>query len=439
MTIDIAVANGIDGSRAQTGDAVFKKIAWRFMPLLFICYVVAYLDRVNVGFAKLTMLSDLGFSDAAYGVGAGIFFIGYFMAEVPSNLILHRVGARRWIARIMITWAVVSASMALTQSTTVFYILRFLLGVAEAGFLPGILLYLSQWFPAHRRGKMVAILMAGNPVSGIIGGPVSGYILHSMNGVQGLAAWQWLFILEAIPAVILGVVVLYFLTDKVGEARWLHDDERTVAVAELEADAVNITHSSVRYGLTGGRVWLLCVILFFIVMGTSTIGFFQPTIIKSAGISDPLTIGLLTIIPYVAALFGMFWAARSSDRQRERRWHVIIPVLIAVPGFLICAVFGQGSPLLSMIGLTIATAGIITSLPMFWALPSSFLGGAGAAAGIALINSTGNLASFVGPSLMGWLQGLTQSLTSGLAIVAICLLISVVMILLWVPARLVNH
>ncbi len=339
----------------------------------------------------------------------------------------------------MVTWAIVSASMALTQSTTVFYILRFLLGVAEAGFLPGILLYLSQWFPTHRRGKMVAVLMAGNPVSGIIGGPVSGYILHAMNGVRGLAAWQWLFVLEAVPAAILGVIVYFFLTDNVLDALWLDDRERAVAAAEIDAGAVNITHTSVRYGLTGGRVWLLCVILFFIVMGSSTIGFFQPTIIKSSGISDPMTIGLLTTIPYLAALVGMFWAARSSDYRRERRWHVIIPVLVSIPGFLLCALFGQDNPTLSMIGLTIATAGIITSLPMFWALPTSFLGGAGAAAGVALINSTGNLASFVGPSLMGWLQGLTHSLTSGLAIVAICLLISIAMILLWVPARLVNH
>ena len=438
MTID-ATAAGLADAEVHAGDAVFRKITWRFMPLLFICYVVAYLDRVNVGFAKLTMLNDLGFSDAAYGLGAGIFFIGYFMAEVPSNLILHRVGARRWIAKIMVTWAIVSASMALTQSTTVFYILRFLLGVAEAGFLPGILLYLSQWFPTHRRGKMVAVLMAGDPVSGIIGGPVSGYILHAMNGVRGLAAWQWLFVLEAVPAAILGVIVYFFLTDNVLDALWLDDRERAVAAAEIDAGAVNITHTSVRYGLTGGRVWLLCVILFFIVMGSSTIGFFQPTIIKSSGISDPMTIGLLTTIPYLAALVGMFWAARSSDYRRERRWHVIIPVLVSIPGFLLCALFGQDNPTLSMIGLTIATAGIITSLPMFWALPTSFLGGAGAAAGVALINSTGNLASFVGPSLMGWLQGLTHSLTSGLAIVAICLLISIAMILLWVPARLVNH
>jgi sugar phosphate permease len=437
MNVDISTS-ALAAERTPSADAVYRKIAWRFMPLLFVCYVVAYLDRVNVGFAKLTMLSDLGFSDAAYGLGAGIFFIGYFMAEVPSNLILHRVGARRWIGRIMITWALVSASMAWTHTTTQFYVLRFFLGVAEAGFLPGILLYLSQWFPAHRRGKMVAILMAGNPVSGIVGGSVSGYIMHSMNGVYGLAAWQWLFILEALPAAILGITVFLFLTDSVQDAHWLSSSERAVAKVEIDADAATRQHTSIRYGLTGGRVWLLCAILFLIVMGTSTIGFWQPTIIKSSGISDPLTIGLLTMIPYCAALAGMFWAGHSSDRRCERRWHVMIPIAVSIPGFLLCASFGN-EPVIAMIGLTIATAGIITSLPMFWALPTSFLGGAGAAAGVALINSTGNLASFVGPAFMGWIQSLTHSLATGLVVVSGSLVIAVAMILIWVPAKLVDH
>ncbi|GJH15871.1 MFS transporter [Caballeronia novacaledonica] len=437
MDLDLN-AGTLPAENARSGDAVFRKIAWRFMPLLFICYVVAYLDRVNVGFAKLTMLNDLGFSDAAYGIGAGIFFIGYFMAEVPSNLILHRVGARRWIGRIMVTWAIMSAAMAWTHSTTQFYVLRFLLGVAEAGFLPGILLYLSQWFPAHRRGRMVAILMAGNPVSGIIGGAVSGYILHAMNGWHGMAAWQWLFLLEAAPAALLGLVVYFFLTDKVADARWLDAGERAVASAEIAADAAARTHTSIRYGLTGRRVWLLCAILFFIVMGTSTIGFFQPTIIRNSGVKDPLMIGLLATIPYLAALIGMIYAGRSSDRMRERRWHAVVPVLLSVPGFLLCA-FGGHEPLIAMIGLTIATASIITSLPMFWALPSSFLGGAGAAAGIALINSTGNLASFVGPALLGWLHGTTHSLAVGLMVVSGCLLIASMMILRWVPADVVNR
>jgi MFS family permease len=271
-----------------------------------------------------------------------------------------------------------------------------------------------------------------------VGGSVSGYIMHSMNGIHGLAAWQWLFILEAAPAAILGTIVFFFLTDTVQEAHWLSGSERAVARAEIDADAATKQHTSIRYGLTGARVWLLCAILFLIVMGTSTVGFWQPTIIKSSGVSDPLTIGQLTTIPYCAALAGMFWAGRSSDRRRERRWHVMIPIALSIPGFLLCALFGN-EPVIAMIGLTIATAGIITALPMFWALPTSFLGGAGAAAGVALINSTGNLASFVGPALMGWVQSATHSLAAGLAVVSVSLVAAVVMILIWVPAKLVNH
>lgn len=422
----------------RLAEPTFKKIMWRFMPLLFICYVVSYLDRINVGFAKLTMLNDLSFSNAVYGLGAGIFFIGYFLAEVPSNMILHRVGARRWIARIMITWSLLSAATALVQTPMQFYVLRFFLGIAEAGFFPGIVLYLTLWFPAHRRGKMVALLMAGNPVSGILSGLLSGYILHTMNTVHGLAGWQWLFILEAAPAMVLGIVVLYFLTDKVQDAHWLSTEEKALVADEIKRDNSNKTHSSIRQGLLGGRVWLMCGILFLVVMGTSTIGFWQPSIISASGISDPRLIGVISAVPYLAALLGMYLMGRSSDKHRERRWHAVLPILFAVPGFLICAFF-PGQPMLALLGLTIATAGIITALPMFWALPTSFLGGAGAAAGIALINSTGNLASFAGPALLGMLKDMTQSMTSGLVIVAVCVFISALMILLFVPAKVANH
>ncbi|MDB5980432.1 MAG: Nitrate/nitrite transporter [Pseudomonas sp.] len=424
--------------RPALAESTFKKIMWRFMPLLFLCYVVSYLDRINVGFAKLTMLNDLSFSNTVYGLGAGIFFIGYFFAEVPSNMILHRVGARRWIARIMITWSLISAATALVHTPMQFYVLRFLLGIAEAGFFPGIVLYLTLWFPAHRRGKMVALLMAGNPVSGILGGLVSGYILHTMNAVQGLAGWQWLFVIEAAPALVLGIVVLFFLTDKVTDAQWLSNEERTLVAEEIKDDNSAKTHSSVRQGLLGGRVWLMCGILFLLVMGTSTIGFWQPSIISNSGIADPRMVGALSAVPYLAALLGMYLAGKSSDRHRERRWHAVIPLLVAVPGFLICAFF-PSIPWLAITGLIIATAGIITSLPMFWALPTSFLGGAGAAAGIALINSTGNLASFVGPALLGALKDLTQSMTAGLVIVAVCVFISALAILLFVPAKMVNR
>ncbi len=424
-------------SDTAASNSIYTRVAWRFMPLLFLCYVVAYLDRVNVGFAKLQMLSDLHLSEAMYGFGAGIFFIGYFFFEVPSNLLLHKLGARRWIARIMITWAILSAATAWVHSPLTFYVLRFFLGVAEAGFFPGIVLYLTYWFPAHRRGKMVALLMAGNPVSGILGGPISGYIMHRLAHGGALAGWQWLFILEALPALVLGAIVLFFLDDRVKDAKWLPQAERDFIAGEIEAEQHSKTHDSLRTVFTSLRVWQLCAILFGIVMGSYAVGFWQPTIIKGSGITDPLVIGLLTVVPYLAALVSMILVGRHADRTRERRWHVVAPQCLAALGFVICAYAGHNT-YIAMLGLTCAATGVITALPMFWALPTSFLGGAGAAAGIALINSTGNLAGFVSPALVGWLSALTGSLNSSLFLIAGCLLASAALILTQLPAHVVN-
>jgi len=412
-------------------NSIYSRVTWR-------CYVVAYLDRVNVGFAKLQMLNDLHFSEAMYGFGAGIFFIGYFFFEVPSNLLLHRLGARRWIARIMVTWAVLSAATAWVSSPTMFYVLRFFLGVAEAGFFPGLVLYLTYWFPAHRRGKMVAFLMAGNPVAGIVGGPMSGYIMHRLAGSGGFAGWQWLFVLEALPALILGVVIFCFLDDRVKDAKWLSADERDFIATEIDAEDKSKSHGSVREVFTSLKVWLMCAILFGIVMGSYALGFWQPTIIRGSGITDPLTIGLLTVVPYLAALISMIVVGRHADRTRERRWHVVVPECVAAAGFVMCAYAGNNT-YVALLGLTLAASGVITALPMFWALPTSFLGGTGAAAGIALINSTGNLAGFVSPALVGWLKTLTHSLDSSLFLIAGSLLASALLILTQLPAKLVNR
>ena len=422
---------------ATETDSLFRRVAWRFMPLLFIGYVIAYLDRVNVGFAKLQMVNALHFSEAAYGLGAGLFFVGYFFFEVPSNLLMHRLGARRWIARIMVTWGALSIATAFVHTPTMFYVMRFVLGIAEAGFFPGMVLYLTYWFPSHRRGKMVALLMAGNPVSGLFGGPLSGYIMHAMHGTLGMGGWQWLFIIEALPAIALGIVIFFLLDDRVADAHWLGPEEKRLIHDEINADASTHTHGSVRMVFTSLRVWLLCLILFGIVMGSYAIGFWQPTIIRGTGIRDPLTIGLLTMIPYSAALVAMIAAGRNADRTRERRLHVAIPAVVAAFGFVICA-FNGDHALLSMIGLTLAAGGVVTALPMFWALPTSFLGGMGAAAGIALINCTGNLAGFVSPAIIGWLKTVTHTLTSGLLVVAASLVLSAILILALIPARLVN-
>jgi len=422
---------------SAASNSIYTRVTWRFMPLLFVCYVVAYLDRVNVGFAKLQMLSDLNFSEAMYGFGAGIFFIGYFFFEVPSNLLLHRLGARRWIARIMLTWAILSAATAWVSTPTMFYVLRFFLGVAEAGFFPGLVLYLTYWFPAHRRGKMVAFLMAGNPVAGIVGGPISGFIMQRLAGNAGLAGWQWLFILEAIPALLLAVIIFWFLDDRVKDAKWLPVHEREFIASEIDAEARTKSHGSVREVFTSLKVWLLCAILFGIVMGSYAVGFWQPTIIKGSGITDAFTIGLLTVVPYLVALISMILVGRHADRTRERRWHVVVPQCVAAAGFMICAYAGNNT-YVALLGLTLAASGVITALPMFWALPTSFLGGTGAAAGIALINSTGNLAGFVSPALVGWLKTLTHSLDSSLFLIAGSLLASACLILTRLPAKLVN-
>lgn len=425
-------------SPAGANSALYGRIAWRIMPMLFIGYIIAYLDRVNVGFAKLQMLGDLKFSDSVYGFGAGIFFLGYFIFEVPSNIILHRVGARVWICRVLITWGIISGCTALVRRPWEFYTVRFLLGAAEAGFFPGMVLYLTYWFPSHRRAKMVAILMAGNPVSGILGGPISGYILHRFAGSRGVAGWQWLFIIEALPAVIFGVIVLLYLDSRVVNAKWLSQEEKMAVIADIGEEAGVKTHHTISSVFTSPRVWLMCTILFGIVMGSYAIGFWQPTIIRQTGVKDAFDIGLLTMVPYTLALISMILVGRHADRTRERRWHVIVPNMTAALGFILCAQAG-GSTTVAMIGLTMAVVGVITALPMFWALPTSFLGGAAAAAGIALVNSTGNLAGFFSPAIIGFLKTHTGTLNSGLFLVSGCLAASAILILAFVPAKMVNR
>jgi D-galactonate transporter len=425
-------------SPVSANDPLYRKIAWRILPILFLCYVVAYIDRVNVGFAKLQMMGDLKFSDSVYGFGAGIFFLGYFLFEVPSNIILHKLGARVWICRVLVTWGIVSGCTALVRSPWEFYTIRFLLGVAESGFFPGMILYLTYWFPSHRRANMVALLMAGIPVSGIVGGPFSGYILHHFAGSEGVAGWQWLFIFEAIPAIILGVVFLFWLDDRIVNARWLSDEEKAIVVAEISEEAEAKTHHTIRSVFTTPRVWLMGTIWFGIEMGSYAIGFWLPTIIRQTGVKDAFNIGLLTMLPYTLALISMILVGRHADRTRERRWHVVMPCIVAALGFCLCAQSGT-STMVAMIGLTMAVVGVVTALPMFWALPTSFLGGAAAAAGIALVNCTGNLGGFFSPTIIGFLKAYTGTLNSGLFMVSGCMLASSILIVALVPAKSVNR
>ena len=403
-------------------ELTYRKVSWRLLPFLLLCYVVAYLDRVNVGFAKLQMLTDLNFSETIYGLGAGIFFIGYFIFEVPSNVILHRVGARVWIARIMITWGAISALMMLVTTPTMFYVARFFLGAAEAGFFPGIILYLTYWYPAERRGRVTATFMTAVALSGVIGGPLSGYIMKHLSGVNGWAGWQWMFLLEGIPSVLIGIAVLLILDDRISHAKWLTDAEKALLQRNIKAEEGRKEELPISKALTSGRVWLMGLIYFSFVMGLYGISFWLPTIIKATGVEDVLDISLLTAIPYGFAVVAMVLVSRSADRHQERRWHVAIPGFLGALG-LVLSVMWHNDTVLAMAALTLATMGIMCTLPLFWSLPTSFLVGAGAAAGIALINSLGNLAGFVSPYMMGWLKDMTKSTDAGMYVLATSLVV----------------
>lgn len=423
-------------SLALNQETIYRKVAWRIMPLLLICYIVAYLDRVNVGFAKLQMMQALGFSDVVYGLGAGIFFIGYFIFEVPSNIILHKVGARLWIGRIMISWGFLSAGMMLVSNETAFYIMRFLLGVAEAGFFPGIILYLTYWYPSQRRGRITAMFMTGIPLAGVVGGPLSGYIMQSFDGVSSLAGWQWMFLLEGLPAVLLGLIVILKMDDRISTATWLSEEERHLLEKNIAEDTQEKQDHSVMHVLSSSRVWLMALIYFSFVMGLYGVSFWLPTIIKAMGVADPLEIGLLSAIPYGAATIAMLLIAKNADRLRERRWHVAIPAVIGAIGLLLSVLWADNT-LLAMAALTLATACIITTLPLFWSLPTAFLAGTGAAAGIAMINSLGNLAGFASPYAVGWLKQASGTTSSGMFLLAGSLVLGAILTIS-VPAKLVN-
>jgi D-galactonate transporter len=402
------------------------KVTRRLVPFLIICYFVAYLDRVNVGFAALTMNQDLGLSQTAFGFGAGIFFIAYFIFEVPSNLLLERFGARKWIARIMLSWGILSGTMAFIPAIAratglgnenTFYLLRVLLGVAEAGFFPGIIFYLTLWFPAEYRARIVGYFMAAIPLSTVIGAPISGALLY-LHGGAGLAGWQWLFIVEAVPAVILACVVFFYLTDRPADAAWLAPDERAWLTERLELEQRQrraVRDYSVAQALVNPRVLGLSLVYFGAVATNYGLSFFLPQIVKAFGLNTFITT-LVSATPYVVGLVGMVWWGRRSDRVAERRFHTAFPLFIAAAGIAVSTALDD--PLLKMISLCVAGFGIFANLPVFWTLPTAFLSGAAAAAGIAVINSVGNLAGFAGPFAMGWIKDHTGSYTGGLLLLA---------------------
>lgn len=418
--------------------SAYRKIAFRLMPFLMLCYFCAYLDRVNVGFAKLQMMSDLQFSEAVYGLGAGIFFIGYFLCEVPSNIVLHKVGARRWIARIMITWGILSGCFAFVQTEWQFYTLRFLLGVAEAGLAPGLLLYLTYWFPSYRRARMTVLWFIAIPISGMIGGPLSGLIMDRMSGVHGWFGWQWMFLIEAIPTVVVGLLVLAVLKDSVQDANWLTQDEKNLVKQELAQDNQHKEgHGSVKEFVADKRLWLLAGIYFCVVMGQYAITFWLPTLIRNSGISDNWHIGLLTSLPYMCAIVVMLLAGRSGDHFQERRWHLIIPMCAGAIALTLATLLASNLTL-SLIFLCIAASGVLTASSLFWMLPTNFLGGVSAAAGIAAVNSFANLAGFCSPYLIGWVTTNTGSNAIGMFLITAVLIFGASLVLR-VPPKLVNR
>ncbi|GAB5100703.1 MFS transporter [Caballeronia sp. HLA56] len=397
--------------------ALYIKVALRVVPLLILCYVVAYLDRINVGFAKLQMQDALGFSDAVYGLGAGIFFIGYFLFEVPSNLLLQRIGARKTITRIMVLWGITGCAMAMVSSPTAFYGLRFLLGVFEAGFFPGVVYYLSQWFPRHRRGQILGLFMTGFPIAGAIGGPVSGWAMSRLGGVAGLAGWQWLYIVEAAPAVLLGIVTWFTLSDDIARAKWLTEPERDALRHALRvegSDAEPKHTGQLRQVVTDPKVYLMSFAYFTFICGTYALSFWLPTVLKSAGATSVERIGWLSAIPYGIAAVGMVLICRNSDRLLERRWHGALAAFAGAIALSLLPLMAHDLTA-TIVLLTIASTTVFVTLPLLWSLASDYFAGSwAAAAAIAFVNSLGLLGGFASPFAMGWLKTLSGTLSSGL-------------------------
>ncbi|SPA43998.1 MFS transporter [Cupriavidus taiwanensis] len=429
---------------AQIEKRAYSKVFWRIMPFLMLCYVVAYLDRVNVGFAKLQMGQDLAFSETVFGLGAGLFFIGYFLFELPSNLLMHKIGARIWTARIMITWGIISALFLFVQTPTQFYVMRFLLGLAEAGFYPGVILYLTYWFPANRRAKMIALFMSGIPIAGMFGNPLSGWIMDAFNGTHGMRGWQWMFLLEALPAFVIGLLTIFVLRDGIDKAPWLDADEKRVLKRNIEEDQRNAGAAAGKgHGHSLGavfadrRVWWMCLIYFCFVTGQYALTFWMPTLVKSSGVTGNFNIGLLSAIPFLCAVVVMNILGHSADARRERRWHLIVPALMGAAGFAIAASFTTNTTV-AIAALSLAAAGVLTCAPLFWSLPTSFLSGIAAASGIAVVNSVGNLAGFVSPYMVGALKDLTHSTQLPMYVLSAILVVGAVLVWL-TPAKLVNR
>ena len=424
------------GVSHAVSDSTHRTVTWRLMPLLLVCYLFAHLDRINIGFAKMQMSADLQFSDTVYGLGAGLFFVAYALFGVPSNLALDRVGPRRWIATLMVVWGVMSTGMLLVETASGFYTLRFLLGVAEAGFFPGILVYLNRWYPARRRAQITALFAIAVPMAGVIGGPLSGMILETLNNAGGLRGWQWMFLLEGSPVVLLGLLVWRVLPERFDQVNWLNSEQKQRLGDELNAEEHRKTITSFAGIVRDGHVWLLAAIYFAVMLAVNTLAFWMPTLIHGAGIARDSLVGWLSAVPYLAGVFFMLACGRSSDRHRERRWHLCVPLLMCAVG-IASAGIAPGSTLPVLAGLIVAGMGASAALPMFWQLPPAFLSSRTQAAGIGLISSFGSIASFLAPYLIGWMRDTTHSASLALYVLALLIALGGLLVLR-TPAAIVN-
>ncbi len=427
----MSVAAGTAAERFEA--ATYRKVIWRLMPFLFLCYLLAFVDRVNVGFAKLQMQQDLGMSETVYGAGMGMFFIGYFFFEVPANMILRKVGARRWIGPIMMVWGVTSACTLFVRGEWSFYALRFLLGVVESGFFPGVILYLTFWFTRQHRAKMTAVFMSAIPFSGVLAGPLSGWILGRMNNTGHLAAWQWLFLVEGIPSLIMGAVTLYFLVDSPAKAKWLTKEEKDLVIAKLEGEEeLKRKAGEGKHRITDAfrspQVWLCCLVYFTINMGSYGLSFWLPQVIKDTITTDAVKIGWISVIPWSVATVSMILAGQHSDRTGERRWHVAGGLFLGAAAFAVSAIPGIPGAI-GILALSCAAAGIICANAIVWSLPTALLSGAAAAAGIAWINSVGNLGGYVSPTVVSWIRDRTHSMFAALIVLSAAALLGAVVTL----------
>ncbi|WP_312524857.1 MFS transporter [Paracoccus sp. (in: a-proteobacteria)] len=423
---------------ATSRDDTFRKIIWRLVPFLTLVWFLAWIDRVNVGFAKLTMMDELGWSDAIYGAGAGIFFLGYFFFEVPSNLLLQRIGAPKTIMRIALGWGVTCVLMAFVNSPWQFYLLRFLMGAFEAGLQPGVILYLTYWLPSHRRGKALAFFMSASAMSLMLGSPIAAFIMTHFDGAAGHSGWQWLFIIEGIPSIIAGLAAYFILSDKPENASWLSASQKQHVQEEMSLESASLAHRehNIWKSLSSPTMWALIMIFFCIVAGNSTLVFYGPSLIKEAGITDLSSLGWVMSGIYLCGWLGMIGNGWLSDKAQEVRWHTAIAAGLGAAGLLICAfAISKGSLSGVVLGLAISAAGTMGAIPVFWKLPSFYMSGTAIVAGLAVINSIANLAGYFAPQLLGYLKQSTGHFASGLVMIAVVELCAAAIILLCINKR----